>query len=327
MKKILLGSVICMLLSHVALAEDTSSISNENLRKLFIIGGHDGIPQGVEYGGMVLFKQNLQQVKACDVKKHYPNTMLYVDQEGGNVKRFEQDKLPSATEATKMNVNQYQDLLKKTAQLLKENCIDVNLAPFVEITEENNRSYGPSYEKTKKYATLFVNTMNQYGVKSVLKHFPGEADQCRGVHDLSSLGLKVKQNSEAYVCTIVDRTEFDKNVHIFVEVPSDAVMIGQGIYKEISPYPALLEPKMRNWLVDKLHYKKPLISDALWEIEATPQTVIRALKTVDFVMVGFPRTVEESLPYIQEAIKKGELKKEDIQHKIDLFNSFKKDKP
>lgn len=322
MKKILVGSFVCMLVSHVALADTTSGISNESLRKLFIIGGHDGIPQGVQYGGMVLFKQNLQQVNACDIKKHYPNTVLYVDQEGGNVRRFEQYILPSAKDATKINMTQYQDLLKKTAQGLKDNCIDVNLAPFVEITEENNRSYGVDYNKTKKYATMFVQTMNQYGVKSVLKHFPGEADQCRGVHDLSHLGLKIKENSEAYVCTIVDRKEFDKNVQMFVDVPSDAVMIGQGIYKDISDYPALLEPKMRTWLVDKLGYKKPIISDALWEIEATPQTVIRALKTVDFVMVGFPRTVEESLPYIQEAIKKGELKKEDIQHKIDLFNDF-----
>lgn len=323
MKKTLLSTLLCMLVSTNVLAQTPTGITNENLRKLFIIGGHNGIPQGVEYGGMVLFKQNLEQVRACDIKKHYPNTVLYVDQEGGNVKRFEQDNLPSAKEAAKGNINQYENSLKKTAQLLKDNCIDVNLAPFVELTDENTRSYGINYEKTKKYATVFVQTMNRYGVKSVLKHFPGEADQCRGVHDLSHLGLKVKQNSEAYVCTIVDRKEFDKNVQMFINVPSDAVMIGQGIYKEISPYPALLEPKMRNWLVDKLHYKKPIISDALWEIEATPQTVIRALKTVDFVMVGFPRTVEESLPYIQEAIRKGELKKEDIQYKIDLFNSFK----
>lgn len=324
MNKIVLSSIVCMLLSTNVSAQNPTGISNENLRKLFIIGGHNGVAKGVEYGGMVLFKQNLEQVHACDIKKHYPNTVLYVDQEGGNVRRFEQDNLPSAKEATKSNITQYENSLKKTAQLLKDNCIDVNLAPFVELTDENNRSYGTNYKKTKQYATMFVNTMNQYGVKSVLKHFPGEADQCRGVHDLSHLGLKIKQNSEAYICTIVDRKEFDRNTQIFIEVPSSAIMIGQGIYKEISPYPALLEPKMRTWLVDKLQYKNPIISDALWEIEATPQTIIRALKTVDFVMVGFPRTVEESLPYIQEAIKKGELKKEDIQHKIDLFNNFKK---
>lgn len=325
MNKFILSSVLFFLFNINVSAQTDTSISNESLRKLFIISGHNGIPPGVEYGGMVLFKQNLAQVHACEIKKYYPNTLLYVDQEGGNIRRFEQYNLPSPKEAVKNNnINQYNELLKKTAQGLKDNCIDVNLAPYVELKDENNRSYGSNYKKTKQYATMFVNTMNQYGIKSVLKHFPGEADQCKSVTDLSHLGLKIKKNSEVYICNILDKIEFDKNVEMFIDVPSDAVMIGQGIYTQLSPYPALLEPQMRVWLVNKLKYKKPIISDALWEIEATPQTIIRALKTVDFVMVGTPKTVEDSLPYIQEAIKKGELKKEDIQHKISLFNSFQK---
>lgn len=323
MSKTILSSILFILFNINVSAQTIEDISNENLRKLFIISGHNGIPQGVEYGGMVLFKQNLAQVNACDIKKYYPNTLLYVDQEGGNIRRFEQYNLPSPKEAVKNNnMSQYNELLKKTAQGLKNNCIDVNLAPYVELKDENDRSYGSNYKKTKEYSTMFVNTMNQYGIKSVLKHFPGEADQCKSVNDLSHLGLKIKKNSEVYICNIRDKKEFNKNVEMFIDVPSDAIMIGQGIYKEISQYPALLEPKMREWLVNKLKYKNPIISDALWEIEATPQTIIRALKTVDFVMVGMPKTVEDSLPYIKEAIKKGELKKEDIEHKLVLFNTF-----
>lgn len=100
-------------------------------------------------------------------------------------------------------------------------------------------------------------------------------------------------------------------------------MMGQGIYTNYTQYPALLEPKMREWLIEDLQYKKVIISDALWEIEATPKAILMALKVNDWVMVGMPSNVENVLPLLHKAIETGLFTTQEIQKKLDLIEEFK----
>lgn len=329
MKKNHIGIIITALLSLVMTKNTLAQSSNEKklftdneLRKLFIISGDSGVAPGVSYGGMVLFKNSFTHKTGCDIKKANPQTTLFVDQEGGEVIRLEQYPLVSAKAATKQSLDQYYKNVKEVAKGLSNSCIDANLAPVVELNRES-RSYGENKKKVYDYASTFVSAMKSQGVTTVLKHFPGEADNCKTLKNLDHLGLKLKHNTEAYECNIVNMSSFRKNTELFKEVNADAVMMGQGIYTNFSQYPALLEPKMRQWLVEDLQYKKVIISDALWEIEATPKTILMALKTVDWVMVGMPSNVENVLPLLHKAIETGLFTTQEIQKKLDLIEEFK----
>ena len=70
-------------------------------------------------------------------------------------------------------------------------------------------------------------------------------------------------------------------------------------------------------------YKGLLISDALWEIEASPKAVVMALKVVDWVMVGYAADVEAAIPYIREALKRGLITESELQAKLRRIAAFK----
>lgn len=299
------------------------NFSDNDLRKLFIIAGDSGVAPGVSYGGMVLFKNSFANKTGCEIKKTYPQTTLFLDQEGGEVIRLAQYPLVSAKEATKLTLKEYYNNVKRVAKGLKDSCIDANLAPVVEVNSSKSRSYGDNRKKVYDYASTFVGAMKSESITTVLKHFPGEADDCKPLTSLAHVDLNLKKNTEAYECSIKDMKKFKNNTELFKEIDGDAVMMGQGIYSNLSQYPAMLEPKMRSWLVQDLKYQKVIISDALWEIEANPKTILMALKTVDWIMVGPPSTVESALPVLHKAIENGNFTTKEIQKKLDLIEQFK----
>lgn len=328
-KSFLLCCFLCFsLLNYPVAAKEarkyTDPFSDSDLRQLFIITGTTGLLKGVEYGGLVLFKQDFQRLNnsACSLKKEFPHTTLFTDQEGGEVVRLSINPPPDPKKAYTMTLEQFKQAVSSSAKSLKNACIDANLAPVVEINH-SDRSYGNNYQAILDYSSVFSRSMNQAGVFTVIKHFPGSQENCHPLTNLSKLGLTLKKNSEATICRINDEEDLKKQLDLFTQVPSQAIMIGQNIYSNISPYPAFLEPKYRQWIVNDLHYNKVIISDALWEINAEPNTIIMALKTVDWVMVGYSRSVEEALPLIHQAIREGILSTKEIQDKLNKIQTFK----
>lgn len=121
-----------------------------------------------------------------------------------------------------------------------------------------------------------------------------------------------------------EKENFEKKAKVFLAVPSDAVMISNNVIPELSPYPGTMNPKLRDMLRNDLGYKQVLISDALWEIQASPNAVLRALKTVDWVMVGEAEDAEKAIPAIQKALADGTFTEAEIKEKLALIDEFKR---
>lgn len=313
--------------NEIRKVKNLDAFSDSDLRQLFIITGTTGLLKGVQYGGLVLFKQDFQRLNnsACSLKKEFPQTTLFTDQEGGQVIRLSINPPPDPKKANAMTLQQFKQAVYISAKSLKNACVDANLAPVIEMNH-SDRSYGKNYQTIVNYSSAFSHSMNQAGILTVVKHFPGVQENCQPLKSLSKLGLTLKENSEATICRINDQEDFKKQLNLFTQIPSQALMIGQNIYSNISPYPAFLEPEYRQWIINDLHYKNVIISDALWEINAEPKTIIMALKTVDWVMVGYSRSVEDALPFIHQAIREGILPAKEIQNKLNKIQAFKTSK-
>lgn len=120
-----------------------------------------------------------------------------------------------------------------------------------------------------------------------------------------------------------DKGLFEENAKVFLSFPSNAVMISNNVIPELGKYPNTMNPKIRKILRKHLGYKNVLISDAPWEIQATPKAVLIALKVVEWIMVGEADDAEKAIPAIRTAINEGEFTEEEISEKIRLIESFK----
>lgn len=323
MKKTIIG----LLLSFVGMnAFAQSTLKDEDLRKLFIITGTSAISTDKHYGGVVLFKSFFEIYgNACSFKKFYSKTTIFVDQEGGSVVRIAAANTPSPLQSKGMTQDEFYTKAAMSAQVMKDYCVDANLGPFVEASKYTTRSYSPTPSQVIPAASTFSTAMQSKGVKTVLKHFPAWNENCRAEHQLDALKLTLRPHSEVLTCSLPGSAQeaFEQKAKVFISVPSDAIMIANTVIPELSPYPSTMNPKIREILKNDLGYKKVLISDALWEIQASPSAVLRALKVVDWVMVGEADDAERAIPAIRQAIADGTFTEAEIKDKIALIDAFK----
>lgn len=313
-------SLLLSLVAHQAHAE----ITNKELRKLFIITGNGN--EEYKYGGVVLFKDFFEKNKsACSYKKEHPETTIFIDQEGGDVIRIPSAAPPSQKLAREMNTKEFYNKVKISAKKLKQECIDVNLAPVVEVDKYSSRSYGGTPQEVIEKARTFNEAMQSEGIKTVLKHFPGWVQNCSSVKNLKNINLKLKENSEIETCSLPEKSikQFEENMKIFSQIPANAWMVSNTIIPELSPYPSTMNPDINEIIRNGLNYHEVIMSDALWEIEASPDVIVKALKVVDWVMVGYPQQAEAAIPYIKDAINKGFFTEQEIRDKLNRIDKFK----
>ncbi len=144
-------------------------------------------------GGYILFGRDFEnESKTSIVKKLDTNQknskiplLLGVDEEGGTVvrvsayKAFRNTKFQSPQELWKQG--QIGLILKDSTEkstLLKSIKLNMNLTPVADVPTSSNdfiyaRSYGRGVEKTSTFVEELVKTMNNDGMISTLKHFPG----------------------------------------------------------------------------------------------------------------------------------------------------------
>ncbi len=144
-------------------------------------------------GGYILFGRDFEsESKASIVNKLNKNQsnskiplILGVDEEGGTVvrvsayKAFRSSKFQSPQTLWKQG--QLGLILKDSTEksnLLKSIKLNMNLTPVADVPTSSSdfiyaRSYGRGAEKTATYVAELVKTMNNDGMISTLKHFPG----------------------------------------------------------------------------------------------------------------------------------------------------------
>jgi len=156
--------------------------------------------------------------------------IIAIDQEGGKVQRLKAENgfisTPSAEAISKMGKTKAKKYYKALSKVLYENKINTNFAPVVDLAIEPRntviyklkRSYGKDHKKVYKYAGIFINEMQSYGIIPTLKHFPGHgsslADSHKGFVDITD-SWSVKELDPYYQLIKRNKVDLIMTAHVF----------------------------------------------------------------------------------------------------------------
>lgn len=276
-----------------------------------------------------------KELQACSADG---KLLIAVDQEGGKVQRLKSiygfyGNFPKASDVIRMDRSKIKETYTKMGQELKSVGINYDLAPVVDldINIKNQvihglgRSFGKDPKLVADYASTFIDAMNNNGVLTSIKHFPGHGssvgDTHKGFVDVSNLWKKVEL--EPY------RLLKDK---------ADTVMVAHVFNKKLdTQHPASLSydtvTKMLRW---ELGYHGVVITDDLqmgaiskkYGLRDTLKLAINAGD--DILLIGNqldPRQVQSTKTLVDTIVllvRSGEVKVENIDKAYERIQILKK---
>ncbi|MBR3966099.1 MAG: beta-hexosaminidase [Clostridia bacterium] len=189
-----------------------------------------------------------------------------VDEEGGDVcrvsnyKAFRDEKFLSPSELYSIGGMEriLSDCDEKSAFLLSLG-LNFNLAPVADIsTHENDfihhRALGEGRDETAEYASSLVRRMNENGIISAVKHFPGY-----GNNEDTHTGIAYDKRS-------LDHLMENDLVPFAEAIKADApvVMVSHNVIEAVDgQYPASLSPKIYELLRSELGFDGVIMTDDL----------------------------------------------------------------
>ncbi len=276
-------------------------------------------------GGVLLFDRNLAMGKsdnniidARQVKEltaalqktaalNNAPLLIAVDQEGGTVSRFKQQRGFAETASAEQlaadsSLKSTREAAAQTAALLAATGINLNFAPVVDLNifPENpiigklGRSFGNCAETVAQHAAAWIDEHHKRKILTCLKHFPGHGSSHTDSH------LDFVDISESWQ---------EKELHpyrlLIEQQKADAVMVGHLFHRDFDrQYPATLSAKAINLLRNKLQFTAPIIADDMQMkaitrqyglAEACSRTIAAG---VDLIIIG------NNLEYDADILKK-----------------------
>jgi len=250
--------------------------------------------------------------------------LISIDQEGGKVARLKPKygfkKIPSAKEISKLSLQDAKEIYKTQAKMIKQNGINCDFAPVVDLAMNPKnkvivgleRSYGASSSKVTQYAKIFINSLREQNVISVLKHFPGH-------------GSSLDDSHKGFVD--ITNTWSEKELQPYKELIAsndvDMIMTAHVFNSHLdAKYPATLSYNVNTKLLrQKMGFKGVVISDdlqmkAISKHYTLKETVTKAINSgVDILLFGnqlASNNVEELVEIIYSQVKSGAISKKRI---------------
>ena len=223
-------------------------------------------------GNYILFARNYSdtiQMKSFmkDLYEHTSNItgsfpLVSIDQEGGMVVRLFKDVTfpasPLTTSATSIIDASFITGKIIGSDMLKMG-INLNLAPCLEINENlanplvNVRGYGKTKENVLEHAGKFIKGLQESGVLSCIKHFPGAGSSTKDSHLELPIINEPKEDLLNY-----NMFPFSKLIY------SDCLMTSHCIYTSFDKYPSTLSYELlTNTLRNEMNFNGLIISDGM----------------------------------------------------------------
>ncbi len=222
-------------------------------------------------GGICLYRKNYNSYKELinlinklkKLNNKYNNTPLFIaiDQEGGRVNRLPKDFINILPASKISKKEEYiEEAGNITGELLSKLGINMNFAPVLDIKRfpDNHpigdRCFGNNANEVSKKGNLYMQTLKDNNIISVVKHFPGH-------------GL-VKKDSHIFLPIVTKNINDTEDIIPFkesIKMNVDAIMISHILLTKIDKFtPASLSKKVvKEYLKDKLNYKGLIITDDL----------------------------------------------------------------
>lgn len=225
-------------------------------------------------GGYILFAkdfqnetpESIQQTIAAYQDASPIALLIAVDEEGGTVTRissntaFRSERFASPRKLyASGGLDALLEAEKEKCSLLSSLGINVNMAPVCDITTDSSafmyrRSLGLSPEETGNVISEMVRTMNDGGIGSVLKHFPGYGNNS-DTHTAIAVDSRTLEELESY-----DLFPFRAGI----EAGCGAVLVSHTIVEALdSELPASLSPQAHQYLREKMGFFGVIITDDL----------------------------------------------------------------
>ncbi len=290
-------------------------------------------------GGIILFEKNISPTDSKNKlilliselqKKARIPLFATIDEEGGKVHRLKEKygfvRMPSAAYLGRINnVDTTLFYNRRLAKELRELGINLNFAPVLDmaINPENKaivkveRSFSASPEMVSKHALVCIQAHHEFGIKTILKHFPGHGSSTSDSH----FGIVDVSRSWNF-------NELFPYYSILQSGTCDAIMTAHIINQnwDTTLLPATLSKKviqemLRGWM----GYRGVIFSDDMqmnaisknYGFETSIEKSINA--GVDVLMFGNnvhldekPATAKEVHAIIKKLLKEGKIKKERI---------------
>jgi len=217
--------------------------------------------------GNIKSPEQLLRLTNC-IKQHSEiPPFIAVDQEGGKVIRLKPEQgfhpYASAQEIGRQNIPEVTlNWAKEIAKELKENGINFNLAPVIDLDIDPDspaigryqRCFSSSPEIVTIQARIFCQAMNKFKIYNCLKHFPGHGSASTDSH-----------YAKADVSQSWNNLELEPYQQLIAENISDMVMVSHIHNKHLDEnFPASLSKNIINDLLrEKLNWQGVVITDDL----------------------------------------------------------------
>ena len=285
-------------------------------------------------GGIILYRKNfnsyekmlelIQQLKELNKSNRIP-LFIAIDQEGGRVNRMPQEivNLPPANKIASL---QDEDLVKKSAELtgelLKKSGFNLNFAPVLDLKNFSNthaigdRCFGNDKETVAKYGITAMKAMQEQGIISVIKHFPGHGATTKDSH---------------YFLPIIDKKFKDlenEDMYPFEQAinnGADCLLVGHLLIKHITGfYPASLSRKFiakhirKEYKYNGLIFTDDLKMKAIKYIYGHVNAFVKAFKAGnDVVIFRFNKDEEKNaIEKVLKLVQNGKIKENRINRSV-----------
>ena len=248
--------------------------------------------------------------------------LLAVDEEGGTVNRISRNPNLRETPFLSPRTLYSQGGLDAVLQIEEEKCtllqylgLNVNMAPVCDITTDPGafmykRSLGQSPEITGEYIRSTVELMSQYGIGSVLKHFPGYGN-----------------NTDTHTGIAVDHRTLEELEHVDlvpfaagIDAGCGAILVSHTIVEALdSQLPATLSPAVHDYLRNELGFQGVIVTDDL-AMQAITDTYGAGEAAVLAVQAGNDLlcSTEYQIQYqaVLEAVQNGRISEEQLNEAV-----------
>ena len=300
-------------------------------------------------GGIILFEKNIKPSNSYiklkqltwNLQQKAPIPLfIAIDQEGGRVNRLkEKYDFPRSVSAQYLgemaNVDSTRFYAEITASTLAGLGFNVNFAPVVDLsTYKDNpviakieRAYSDNPDSVARHAAVVIDAHRNFGVISVLKHFPGHGSSHADTH----LGI-------ADVTDYWQSKELIPYQYLLEKGKVDAIMtahiVNKRLDKEGNPG-TLSKAIMTDLLRDSLNYDGVIFSDDMQmhaitkhyglekAIKLSIQAGVDVLMFSNNIQGSENRTVDAVHRIIRNLVQKGEITAERIDQSYDRIVRLK----
>lgn len=304
------------------------AFSDEQLAGQRLMVGFDGteldadlkyLIDRLKVGGIILFSRNISgpdQIKRLCVSAQayavycgHPPLLIAIDQEGGQVARLREPFTQFAGNPAMDNESDAARFAHITAKELIAIGINMNMAPVLDVAFDTGRSimaaraFGPDPDRVAKMGATVIGHLQQMGVMSVAKHFPGIGRTLLDSH-LEMPVLDIEFDRMETSDLIPFKAAMDHNV--------SGIMLSHVLYRQLdSQWPASLSKRIaRDLLRDRLGFDGIVLTDDLdmgavegrYDIQTMINRILSAHIDVALICHRSPK-MESAFEQILQAIK------------------------